>query len=64
MLITKFGLPALAPAPRSMEWQQDGELARADLDALVNALQRVECDHNSAELQRLGQIDPPAAAAA
>jgi hypothetical protein len=28
----------------------------------VNALQRVECDHNSAELQRLGQIDQPAAA--
>ena len=52
----------MAPDPRSMEWQQDGELARADLDALVNALQRVECDRNSAELQRLGQIDPPAAA--
>ena len=63
MLITKFGLPALAPDPRSMEWQQDGELARADLDALVNALLRVECDRNSAELQRLGQIDTPAAAA-
>ncbi len=41
-----------------MQWQQDGELARADLDALVHALQQVECDHNSAELQRLGQIDP------
>ncbi|WP_226397926.1 hypothetical protein [Synechococcus sp. MU1650] len=54
----------MAPDPRSMEWQQDGELARADLDALVNALLRVECDRNSAELQRLGQIDPPAAAAA
>ena len=64
MLITKFGLLALAPDPHSMEWQQDGELARADLDALVNALLRVECDRNSAELQRLGQIDPPAAAAA
>ena len=45
-----------------MEWQQDGELAQADLDALVHALQRVECDLNSAELQRLGQIDPPSAA--
>ena len=45
-----------------MAWQQDGELARADLDALVIAMQRVECDHNSAELQRLGQIDPSAAA--
>ena len=45
-----------------MEWQQDGELARADLDALLNALQRVECDHDIAELQHLGQIDSPAAA--
>ena len=45
-----------------MEWQQDGELAQSDLDALVHALQRVECEHNSAELKRLGQIDPPAGA--
>ena len=60
--ITIFGPPALAPDPRSMAWQQDGELAQADLDALVNALQRVECDHNRAELQRLGEIDPVAGA--
>ena len=45
-----------------MQWQQDGELTVADLDALVNQLQQVECDHNSAGLQRLGQIDPSAAA--
>ena len=45
-----------------MQWQQDGELARADLDDLVHVLQQVECDYNSAELQRLGQIDPSAAA--
>ena len=45
-----------------MQWQQDGELAQADLHALVHALQQVECDHNSAELQRLGQIDTSAAA--
>ena len=45
-----------------MQWQKDGELARADLDALVYALQQVESDHNSAELQRLGQIEPSAAA--
>ena len=46
-----------------MEWQQDSEMARADLDALLNALQHVECDQNIAELQqRLGQIDSPAAA--
>ena len=45
-----------------MQWQQDGELARADLNALVHALQQVECDQNSAELQRLGQIDQPSAA--
>ncbi|MDC3011398.1 hypothetical protein OAZ24_04110 [Synechococcus sp. AH-736-G21] len=51
----------MAPDPRSMAWQKDGELARADLAALVNALQQVECDHNRAELQRLGQIDPATA---
>ena len=45
-----------------MEWQQDGELARGDLNALLNALERVECDYNIAELQRLGQIDSPSAA--
>ena len=60
--ITIIGPPALAPDPRSMAWRQDGELARADLDALVIAMQRVECDHNRAELQRLGQIDSPAGA--
>lgn len=41
-----------------MEWQEDGELARTDLHALVNALQPVGCDHASAELSRLGQLDP------
>ena len=41
-----------------MEWQQDGELSRGDLDALVMALIQVECDQNSAELSRLGQGDP------
>tara|TARA_B100002051_G_C16324308_1_gene433718 strand:+ start:258 stop:395 length:138 start_codon:yes stop_codon:yes gene_type:complete len=45
-----------------MQWQQDGELAQADLDALVHALQQVECDHISAELERLGQIEPSAVA--
>ena len=45
-----------------MQWQQDGELALADLDAFVHALQQVECDHNIAELQRLGQIGTSAAA--
>ena len=43
-----------------MQWQQDGELALADLDALEQALHQVESDHNSAELQRLGQIGPSA----
>ena len=38
-----------------MEWQQDGELSRSDLAALVNALQRVESDHHRVELERLGQ---------
>ena len=45
-----------------MQWQQDGELARADLDDLVHALQQVECYRNSSELQRLGQIDASASA--
>ena len=45
-----------------MQWQQDGELTVADLDALVHELQQVQCDHNIAELQRLGQVDPSAAA--
>ena len=40
-----------------MEWQEDGELARTDLHALVNALQQVEGDRASAELSRLGQLD-------
>ena len=40
-----------------MEWQEDGELTRTDLHALVNALQQVEGDHASAELSRLGQLD-------
>ena len=40
-----------------MEWHEDGELARTDLHALVNALQQVEGDHASAELSRLGQLD-------
>ena len=39
-----------------MEWQEDGELARTDLHALVNALQQVEGDHASAE-QSSGQLD-------
>jgi hypothetical protein len=38
-----------------MKWQQDGELSPADLDALINAMKRVECDQNSAELGRLGR---------
>ena len=40
-----------------MEWQKDGELARTDLHALVNALRQVESDHASEELGRLGQLD-------
>ena len=40
-----------------MEWQEDGELARTGLHALVNDLQHVEGDHATAELSRLGQLD-------
>ena len=41
-----------------MEWQQDGELSRSDWSALMNTLQQVETNHNSAELERLGEVDP------
>ena len=41
-----------------MEWQQDGELSRSDWSALMSTLQQVETDHNSAELERLGEVDP------
>ena len=41
-----------------MEWQQDGELSRSDWNALLSTLQQVETDHNSAELERLGEVDP------
>ena len=54
-------LPKLSPYLRYMEWQQDVELALADIDALVNALQLVEHNHGSVEQQLYGQNDPHAA---
>ena len=38
-----------------MEWQQDGELAAADRQALVTALLAVECLPHHAELERFSQ---------
>ena len=40
-----------------MEWQQDGDLSRSDWSALMSTLQQVETDHNSAELERLGEVN-------
>ena len=40
-----------------MEWQHDGELSLSDWSALLSTLQQVETDHNSAELQRLSEVD-------
>ena len=48
---------SLAPDPRAMEWQRDGELSRSDWSALLSALQQGETEHNFAELQRLGEVN-------
>ena len=40
-----------------MQWQQNGELAFNDLQALVQRLQSVEADETCAELNRLSQIN-------
>ncbi len=40
--------------PRSMKWEQNGELAQRDLSDLVNRLLDVESQSNSNELSRLG----------
>ena len=42
------------PEPRSMKWEQNGELAQRDLSELVNRLLDVESQSNSNELSRLG----------
>ena len=39
--------------PRSMKWQQNGELASKDLSDLIDRLINVETECNSSELSRL-----------
>jgi hypothetical protein len=43
------------PEPRSMKWQANGELAGADLHALLCQLTRVESEERVRELQWLGR---------
>ena len=45
---------ASCPDPRSMQWQEDGDLDPADLAALVSRLQALESCCHGQELQRLG----------
>ena len=40
--------------PRSLKWEQNGELAQKDLNELIERLKNVENDDNSSELSRLG----------
>ena len=39
--------------PRSLKWQQNGELAHKDLSELIERLKNVENEHASSELSRL-----------
>tara|TARA_B100000282_G_C31409568_1_gene343961 strand:+ start:403 stop:570 length:168 start_codon:yes stop_codon:yes gene_type:complete len=40
--------------PRSLKWEQNGELAHKDLSELIERLKSVESEHTSSELSRLG----------
>ncbi|MBO8244265.1 hypothetical protein HA145_07215 [Prochlorococcus marinus XMU1411] len=40
--------------PRSLKWEQNGELAQKDLSELIERLKNVESEHTSTELSRLG----------
>ena len=39
---------------RSLKWEQNGELAHKDLSELIERLKKVESEHASTELSRLG----------
>jgi len=39
--------------PRSLKWEQNGELAHNDLSELIERLKNVESEHTSTELSRL-----------
>ncbi len=38
----------------SLKWEQNGELAHKDLSELIERLKKVESEHTSSELSRLG----------
>ena len=40
--------------PRSLKWEQNGELAHKDLSELIERLKNVESERTSTELSRLG----------
>tara|TARA_B100000886_G_scaffold305418_1_gene237141 strand:- start:231 stop:398 length:168 start_codon:yes stop_codon:yes gene_type:complete len=40
--------------PRSLKWEQNGELAHKDLSELLERLKHVESEHTYSELSRLG----------
>ena len=40
--------------PRSLKWEQNGELAQKDLSELIERLKNVESENISSELSRLG----------
>ena len=40
--------------PRSLKWEQNGELAHKDLAELIKRLKDVESEFTSSELSRLG----------
>ena len=40
--------------PRSLKWEQNGELAHKDLSELIERLKNVESEDTSFELSRLG----------
>ena len=40
--------------PRSLKWEQNGELAHKDLSELIERLKNVESEYTSSELSRLG----------
>ena len=39
---------------RTLKWEQNGELAHKDLFELIERLKKVESEHTSSELSRLG----------
>ena len=41
--------------PRSLKWEQNGELAHKDLSELIERLKNVESEHIYSELSRLGK---------